>query len=102
MELTITRTSPSDPDEPVVLEVIGPIDLSTRQTLIDAAVTAFLVSRILHLDASGVDSIDAVGLEALIEIATMAKREGATFELTGRSPQVQQALERVGLGTAWP
>lgn len=102
MELTITRTNPSDPDEPMEVRVVGSIDLSTRHALVDAAATAFLVSRILHLDASGVDFIDAVGIEALIEIAEMAKTAGATFELIGRSPQLQHVLDTIGLGTAWP
>lgn len=102
MELTITRINPADPDEPVELQVIGSIDLATRDALLDAALTAFLVSKIVHLDARGVDFIDAVGIEALVEIAALAKNEGATFELTGRSSQLQHALDLVSLGPAWP
>lgn len=56
----------------------------------------------MHIDASRVEFIDATGIGTLAEIAQMAKVEGATFELIGRSPSLQHALDSVDLGTTRP
>lgn len=102
MQLTVTRTTPPDSDEPVELHVRGCLDIGTRDALVDEASKAMVDAHTLRIDASRVAFIDGSGVSALVEIASRAKARGVTFDLTGRSEPLQRVLDLVGLGEAWP
>lgn len=101
MRLTIARALPSEPSGPCTLHVLGCIDLSNRQDLVDAAIEAILIADAVVMDASGVDFIDASGVEALIEIGQIAEREETKFSINPRSRQLDRVLELLDLGSWW-
>ena len=78
------------------LRLSGELDFDTAPELIDAAAELRLDGyQELLIDLSGVQLCDSSGLSALVVI----HRAGAgAIHLTGMNPQVQQLLDRTGLG----
>lgn len=85
-----------------VLELVGSLDLITRQTFVDAGMSMLDVGSPLLLDMTQVTFIDSTGIGALVELMRVADLQGARVEIAGRSARVERVLEATGLDRAWP
>ncbi|MGN6721423.1 MAG: STAS domain-containing protein [Marmoricola sp.] len=101
MRLTITRSMPAGVGGSCTLQVLGCIDLSNRQQLVDAATEAVFIADAVVFDASGVEFIDACGIAALIEIGQIAEREATKFCIGPRSPQLDRVLDLLVMSDWW-
>ena len=98
MQLSIMRSAPTSSDEPTTLQLVGSIDLATRDTFLEAGEKCLAESPGgLRIDAGGVDFVDSVGISALIDLEQMARRKGIPFTITRQSPRLQRVLTLVGL-----
>jgi anti-anti-sigma factor len=84
-------------DTRVALAVTGELDLSTRDSLIGAAVGAMRPGDHLELDLTDVTFCDSLGISALVAIRNIASSEAATMVVTGAGAQVSQVLRTTGL-----
>jgi len=80
----------------------GSIDLTTRQSLVDAGSGALIEGALLRLDMADVEFIDSTGIGALLELGRAATAKGARLEISRRSPRVARVLEVTGLDSTWP
>ncbi|MGN6160341.1 MAG: anti-sigma factor antagonist [Marmoricola sp.] len=102
MHLTIAGTTVVHAEHALALELVGPLDLTTRRALLDVVSTELPGYETLYLNLHGVDFIDAAGVGTLVEITHLAARRGATVTLVERSEPVERVLGLVGLGPDWP
>jgi anti-anti-sigma factor len=83
------------------LQVQGSIDMTTRESLLDAGNGILDSEPVLELDLSEVEFMDSVGIGAVIELARVADSVGKRFIVSGRSRRVERVLEATGLQDAW-
>jgi len=100
MELTIMQHG--DEAGHSTLALAGSIDLTTRQSLVDAGVGALTEGALLTLDMADVEFIDSTGIGSLLELGRIAAANGARVEISRRSPRVARVLEVTGLDSTWP
>jgi anti-anti-sigma factor len=98
MQLSIIRPKPVSDEEPITLQLVGSIDLATRDVFLEEGEKA-LASRPpgLHIDAGGVDFVDSVGISALIDLEQMARTKGVPFSIGRQSPRLERVLNLAGL-----
>ena len=101
MQLSIMRSASTESPGTVELRLVGSIDLSTRQTLLDATAEALRSATSLLIDAGGVDFVDSVGLGALITMSQLAENAGARFVITRQSRTLERVVTFAGLDTNW-
>lgn len=101
MQLSIMRSVSAESPDTVEFRLVGSIDLSTRQTLLDATSEALESARSLLIDAGGVDFVDSVGLGALITISQWAEDAGARFVITRQSATLERVVRFAGLDANW-
>lgn len=101
MQLTLTCTHPPHALGPVKIHLVGSIDLASSDQLIVTARDMLAKHQHLIIDASRVDFIDCVGVEAFAEISRAAARQGCAFTLGPRSYALQHVLDVLGIGDAW-
>lgn len=101
MQLSIMRSASAEEPDTVELRLVGSIDLSTRQTLLDATAEALESATTLLIDAGGVDFVDSVGLGALITISQRAAQAGARFVITRQSATLERVVTFAGLDANW-
>jgi len=99
MELTITRRD--DDAGNGTLGLVGSIDLTTRQAMLDAGMDVLARGGSLTLDMADVDFIDSTGIGALVELTKAAESKGSRLMVSGRSARVSRVLEATGLEDAW-
>lgn len=100
MELTITQHS--DEAGHSTLALAGSIDLTTRESLVEAGSGVLTAGAVLTLDMAGVEFIDSTGIGSLLELGRIAAANGARVEISRRSPRVARVLEVTGLDSTWP
>jgi len=100
MELTITQHS--DEAGHRTLALAGSIDLTTRQSLVEAGTAVLTEVALLTLDMADVEFIDSTGIGSLLELGRIATANGARMEISRRSPRVARVLEVTGLDSTWP
>lgn len=101
MQLSIMRSASAESPDTVEFRLIGSIDLSTRQMLLDATSEALETAKTLMIDAGGVDFVDSVGLGALITVSQRAEQAGARFVITRQSATLQRVVTFAGLDANW-
>lgn len=101
MELTVSRADDGASDGRTTLSVVGFIDLSNSQALVDAGTTELASGGSLAVDLAAVDFMDSTGLSALIGLAQAAERSGQSFIVAAMSPRVRRVLELTGLEDRW-
>lgn len=84
-----------------VLELVGSLDLTTRQAFIDTGMGMLDGGSRLLLDMTQVTFIDSTGIGALVELMRVADTREARVEISGRSARVERVLEATGLDVAW-
>lgn len=94
MELTITRTESA-------LELVGSIDLVSRQGLVDAGRKVLDDGDALTLDLSGIEFMDSVGIGAIVELSKASAALGRPFAVSKMSARARRVLEVTGLSEAW-
>ena len=99
MNMTIDKFVPAS-GEGIGLQIVGAIDLTSRQALLDAGLDV-LASNSLTLDLADVAFMDSVGISAVIELARIAEVQGRRFSVSGRSARVERVLAATGLDDAW-
>jgi anti-sigma B factor antagonist len=101
MELTITRVV--DDEGRPALQVVGAIDVQSRDELITAGQSqvASPSEDALVLDLSGVTFMDSTGIGALVELAREAADAHRDFIISRPSKRVIRVLELTGLLQEW-
>ena len=94
MELTINRTESA-------LELVGSIDLVSRQSLVDAGREVLDDGDAITLDLSGVEFMDSVGIGAIVELSKASAALGRPFAVSKMSARARRVLEVTGLSKAW-
>jgi anti-anti-sigma factor len=94
MELTITRTESA-------LELVGSIDLVSRQSLVDAGRKVLDDGDAITLDLAGVEFMDSVGIGAIVELSKASASLGRPFVVARMSARARRVLEVTGLSEAW-
>ena len=88
--------------EQLTVSVAGDLDVSTVNDVLAGVLPAIEGgSRVVHLDLSGVDFIDACGLRVLVDANEHAGRAGVTFALARPSPTARRLLQVAGLHDAF-
>lgn len=90
------------PDHPVVVHVIGPVDLLTSPALRLCVEDNVVDGRGLVLDLSHVDFLAASGLTVLTDTEERASREHLTWALVANSRPVIRPLDLLGLREQLP
>lgn len=101
MQLSIMRSASTESPGTVELRLVGSIDLSTRQPLLDATADVLKSASTLLIDAGGVDFVDSVGLGALITMNQLAENAGANFVITRQSRTLERVVTFAGLDGTW-
>lgn len=102
MDLTIDA-SRSD-DGICVLQLVGALDLASRQLLLGAGAAALAdaATKRLTIDMAGVNFFDSSGIGALVQLAGEAEDSDRGFSLRAPSSRVLRVLTIAGLLEAWP
>jgi len=101
MELTVT--SQADGSGIWTFELVGALDLASRDELTSAAGKALKSDDLsaIVLDLSGITFVDSTGIGAIVQIAGDASDVGAAFALRRPSSRVVRILQIAGLEDAW-
>lgn len=99
MELTITQHG--DDEGRCTFVLAGSIDLTTRQSLIDAGTEVFGRGASLTLDMAAVEFVDSTGIGALLELERAAASHDSRLTISQRSARVTRVLEVTGLDRLW-
>ncbi len=85
-------------DETLVTPIIGQLDQTRIQQLLQAALTAIeqTNARVLVIDVTGVAIIDTHAAAGLLQVAQAARLMGAVTVLAGIRPEVAQTLVSLG------
>ncbi len=102
MELSIIDTV--DAQQRQVLQLVGSLDLASRDQLLQAAGAALSAPLLagLVLNLAGVTFLDSSGIGAVVQIAGDAEDAGVAFGLQALSDRVTHVLETAGMLDAWP
>lgn len=84
------------------LFLTGSIDLTTRESLVEAGSAVLTPGALVTLDMAEVEFIDSTGIGSLLELARLAAANEVRLEISRRSPRVARVLEVTGLESAWP
>ncbi|WP_300682944.1 STAS domain-containing protein [Nocardioides sp.] len=101
MELIIERRGVAEGPDGVRLELIGALDLVTRDTLVEAGRDLLAGGSDLTLDMAHVTFIDSTGIGALIALHKSARTGGGTLRIVRPSTCVTRILEVTGLAGTW-
>jgi anti-sigma B factor antagonist len=93
----------SEGTDPVVVSVVGEVDLATAEQLEQALGEALAAAGAggVRADLSGVDFMDSAGLRVLIAARRRAEESDRPFALSQASDQVSRLLEITGLTEAF-
>ncbi|PMP85700.1 MAG: anti-anti-sigma factor, partial [Chloroflexus aggregans] len=85
-------------DETLVTPIIGQLDQTRIQQLLQAALTAIeqTNARVLVIDVTGVAIIDSHAAAGLLQVAQAARLMGTVTVLAGVRPEVAQTLVSLG------
>jgi anti-sigma B factor antagonist len=101
MEIAIT---PSRDDQGrVLLEVVGAVDLQSRDELLRAGQSALAAAEasVIVLDLSGVSFLDSTGIGALVQIWRETEDAGLGFVVRNPSERAARVLGLTGVLDAW-
>ena len=79
----ITRDWVDDTQQAVRLNIYGSMTVAYAAELLPALTEAFAAAPTIHFDLSGVDEIDAAGLQLLCSAHRTARKEGKQLYLHG-------------------
>ncbi|WP_460603955.1 STAS domain-containing protein [Jatrophihabitans fulvus] len=101
MNLTV-QAQPTDDSGTAVIEVVGSIDVASRDRLADATRTALdSGASTIVLDLAGVSFIDSTGIGTLVDAAGAASEAGGSLLVRDPSRPVERILEVAGLAGQW-
>lgn len=87
----------------VVVEISGEIDLASAPELRDGLISLVAAGRAeIVVDGSGVEFIDASGINVLLDAADAARRAGGHLRLSRPSPSFRRLLDLLELNNALP
>jgi anti-anti-sigma factor len=89
-------------DEESVVQVVGEIDLSTRNELAAALAEASADGSRLAVDLSHATFIDSTGLTVLVNVWRSRREAGLDLVLREPSPEVMRILNMAGLAQVFP
>ena len=83
----------------VVLEAVGHIQAGNSETRLRRETDALIAGgvRLLVLDLSSVDGLDAAGVGALLDVRNLFERTGGNLILLGPSERIRRVLNMCGL-----
>lgn len=82
---------------PVTVKVIGELDIATAPCLVRHLRPLLQAGRPAVLEVSELVFIDAAGLDCLLQLDTLAKRNGKRLRVAGHSPALRRLLDLTGL-----
>lgn len=101
--MDIATDSRLDADGHSIVTVVGAVDLTSRDTLLEAGRAALNAdgAAALVLDLAGVTFIDSTGIGVLVQLAGDAADLQRAFTIAQPSPRVTRILEVTGLQQQW-